>query len=271
MTRSWGCSVAATRARSTARLFVTASGSGGASRIASRSSTTILSNDNAAGRPSDALRQRSTASYRTPQASPGSLTTPRSFAYSLAPGSSRHHLRHLAHPDRLDAQRAGALAQARRPCRRAPGTGPHALHGPRARREARAATAGHPDARGTSSARRRGQPPRIPQGHKRRNRRRPRRGRPHAARGLDVPAGARQAARVWGAHRDSKKEFDVRDTQHYGCVVAELTEIISLRLSKADKKLLVRVAAKQPAATRLAVARLAMRLGLEQLDKRSPR
>jgi hypothetical protein len=48
----------------------------------------------------------------------------------------------------------------------------------------------------------------------------------------------------------------------------ELTEVLSLRLSKEDKKLLERVAAKMPAATRLAVARVAMKLGLEQLDKR---
>jgi hypothetical protein len=47
----------------------------------------------------------------------------------------------------------------------------------------------------------------------------------------------------------------------------ELTEVISLRLSKTDKRLLERVAAKIPAARTLAVARMAMLRGLTQLDE----
>jgi hypothetical protein len=47
----------------------------------------------------------------------------------------------------------------------------------------------------------------------------------------------------------------------------DLTEVISLRLTKEDRQLLERVAAKNPAATMLAVARYAMRLGLQQLEK----
>jgi hypothetical protein len=47
----------------------------------------------------------------------------------------------------------------------------------------------------------------------------------------------------------------------------KLTEVVSIRLTPEDKKFLAKVAAKMSPATMLAVARLALRLGLKQLDK----
>ena len=48
----------------------------------------------------------------------------------------------------------------------------------------------------------------------------------------------------------------------------ELVEVVSVRMSKDDKALLVKVVGQMPAATRGTVARMALRMGLEALDKK---
>ena len=48
----------------------------------------------------------------------------------------------------------------------------------------------------------------------------------------------------------------------------ELVEVVSVRLSKDDKALLVKIVGQMPAATRGTVARMALRMGLEALDKK---